>query len=168
MPGGVVVFSVKDYSCRKECYRCSMPPCSDERRDLWLCCYPQGPLLDVYRTRSMFKQLLVGLSIPLQDAVLSSPVPRISQQAGAPFRGTSPLNSVLHNAASPSPQQTCNIAQRACICFLEESCRIYQLLGRSFGVLHCIPAITRCSHSCFLLYSSAKTYSEGSALPGIT
>lgn len=80
--GGAVGFSVRDYSCREECYRCSMPPCSDERRDLWLCCYPQGPLLDVYKTRGMFKQLLMGLSIPLQNAVLSSPVPRISQQAG--------------------------------------------------------------------------------------
>lgn len=54
----------------------------------------------------------MDLSIPLQDALLSSPMPRISQQAGAPFLGPITLNSLLHKTSSPSPQQTCNIVPK--------------------------------------------------------
>lgn len=91
----------------------------------------------------------MDLSIALQDALLSSPMPRVSQQAGAPFLGFITLNSLLHKASSPSPRtdmQHCSKGQPFAV--HEKSCRIYWLLGRSFGVLHHIPAVTRHLHSC--------------------
>lgn len=111
--GFFVGFSVKGSFCRDECYRHSVPPCSDGRRDLCLCCCPQEPLLALYRTRGICNQVLMDLSISLQDAVLSSPMPRMSQQAGALCRGTVTPNSLLHTTSSPSLQETCNIAPKS-------------------------------------------------------
>lgn len=59
----------------------------------------------MYGARGICKQILMDLNIPLQDAVLSFPMPRTSQQAGAPFLGTVTLNSASQGLFPPKDTQ---------------------------------------------------------------
>lgn len=104
----------------------------------------------MYRTRGISKQILMDLNIPLQDAALPFPMPRISQQAGAPFLGTVTLNSASQGLSPATDKQHCSKGQVFAV--HGESC----LLGRSFGVLRHTPAVTRRCHSHFLLSLSAE------------
>lgn len=96
------------------------------------------------------------------------PCPESANKLEYPFWALSPSTLCFIRRLPPPRNRLEHCSKGQAFAVREESCRIYWLLGRNFGVLHHIPAVTRHFHSCFLLYSSAKTYSEGSALPGIT
>lgn len=66
---------------------------AEARWALWLRCSPQGLLLAVYRATGICNQVSVDLSFPLQDTVLSSPMPEIRQQAVAPCLHVVTLNN---------------------------------------------------------------------------
>lgn len=141
----------------------TVPPCSHGRRDLGLCCCPRGPLLAEYRTGAGCNHVLMHVSVPLEGAALPPPCPESAEELERPFCALSPSASrqLSHNRrATPLKGQAFAVR--------EESCRTRWLLGRRFGELHPLPAVTRHLHSRFLLCSSAKINSEGSALPGIT